>query len=315
MKAGLKTKERFAQRQATLLAAQRMAFTLIELLVVIAIIAILAALLLPALAAAKNKAMRIQCTSHMKQLGLAFNFFSSDHDDLLPPTACSANSLIQLSWDDYLNRYIGSTAPETELIRGAATAGRVPAILQCPADRIPTPNTVTWGNDSNRRSYAMNWAGAASGTSWQLHSLSDPLPPATFGVGIYYSKLGAIPPWEPPGYKTSIIRDTAGTILLVELPNGRNISGNDWPSFCAGPGPTSPYTTSSGITPDCLQTADASAAALPNMNYGFLTSGLHSKRFNYLFHDSHVEALKTEETVGSGTTATPKGMWTITQGD
>ena len=97
---------------------RRRGFTLIELLVVIAIIAILAAMLLPALAAAKQKGWKTTCVSNLHQIGIAMRIYSDEHGDRYPRSGTtiywntqdtSPNGSGMVSWMQQLLPYAIST--------------------------------------------------------------------------------------------------------------------------------------------------------------------------------------------------------------
>src|SRR5216683_1508147 len=129
------------------------AFTLIELLVVIAIIAILAALILPALARAKQKGYQIRCVANMKQVDLAYLLWINDHEAKFLPFRT-------LVVDGGNNNYPGGGAYGT----GSPIRGQVwfqyswisnelsaPMVLSDPGDKNgrPTPIQIATSWDAN----------------------------------------------------------------------------------------------------------------------------------------------------------------------
>jgi prepilin-type N-terminal cleavage/methylation domain-containing protein len=139
---------------------QKAAFTLIELLVVIAIIAILAAMLLPALAAAKRKAQRINCVNNLKEVGLAFRVWEGDNGDQYPMSVSTASGGAQ--------QFVGSASTTTT----ATTDGGFVAAFLVMSNELSTPKILICTSDANHTTAATNFSPQIGGTANAAFTIS-----------------------------------------------------------------------------------------------------------------------------------------------
>ena len=140
-------------------------FTLVEILVVLAVIGILAGLLLPALARSRERGLGIVCLQNTRQLSLATQLYSDDHNGALPynlglsgdPLTAYRNNRNWvndvMTWD--LSPDNTNTQVITEAALGAYVSGNY-RVYHCPSDRALSGVQTEAGWSQRLRSYSMN---------------------------------------------------------------------------------------------------------------------------------------------------------------
>ncbi|MGL4512943.1 MAG: DUF1559 domain-containing protein [Lacipirellulaceae bacterium] len=294
-------------------------FTLVELLVVIAIVGILVALLLPAVQAAREASRRTQCTSQLKQVGLAVQMHH-DQKGAFPPGRTGTQQF-DVSWAFNLLPYVEETAIHTSHVPTQrvddavnAQAMRTPvSTFVCPsrrapaADRnfddddatpLPAARAVAAGGD-----YAANAGrGVGVGFAGPDRRMLRQVNPAEVGPMFTYSKVSARRVVDGLS-KTLAAGEKNLSDPPIETPEEMRHYQQGDTAYFAGDNPTSVLRASTpGLRPDSDPAGNASATpdgegAAPTGDPREAFGGPHPGVTLFAVLDGHVEALPNDTPV------------------
>ncbi len=197
---------------------QKRAFTLIELLVVIAIIAILAAMLLPALAAAKRKAQRINCVNNLKEVYLGFKIWEGDNGDQMPMAVSTqtggGREYVYSYYTDPTAGALAGTYSPYSMFQVASNQLATPKILYCTSDNNPNAAAVgitTGGTppSTHTGTYATNFNQGVFGDAYISYFVGGDANEAYPGMVIFGDRnIGTGPTANSPTPASVMFSDT-----------------------------------------------------------------------------------------------------------